>query len=79
MERYKKFLGKLSADLRKRLIRAVCKISSNDFKGLDIKILQSNYKIFRCRVGRVRILFLKSESGNRILDIGFRGDVYKGM
>jgi len=79
MERYKKFLSRLPVNLRKRLIAAVCKIADNNLDGLDIKILQSNYKIFWCRVGKVRILFQKAESGNKVLDIGFRGDIYKGI
>lgn len=65
--------------MRKRLIEAVCKIAENDLKSLDVKILQSTYKIFRCRVGKARILFQKTESGNRVMDIGFRGDIYKGF
>lgn len=79
MERYKKFLSKLPADLREKLILAVCKIAENDLVGLDVKLLQSNYKISRCRVWKVRILFQVAQSGNRVLDIGFRGGIYKGL
>ncbi|MDD3862200.1 MAG: type II toxin-antitoxin system RelE/ParE family toxin [Candidatus Gracilibacteria bacterium] len=79
MERYKKFLSKLPVDLREKLILVVCKIAENDLVGLDLKLLQSNYKIYRCRVGKVRILFQVAKFGNKVLDIGFRGDVYKGL
>lgn len=79
MEKYKKFLAKLPADLRIKLINAVEKISKNNLKNLDIKILHSKYKVYRCRVGKLRILFQKTETSNRIMDIGFRGDIYKNF
>lgn len=79
MEKYKKFLAKLPPKLRARLIKAVFQIADGNLKNLDIKIIHSKYGVYRCRVGRLRILFEKTESGNRIMDIGFRGDVYKNF
>lgn len=79
MEKYKKFLAKLPADLRIKLINAVEKISNNNLKNLDVKTLHSKYKVHRCRVGKLRILFQKTEASNRIMDIGFKGDIYKNF
>ncbi|MBT3704235.1 type II toxin-antitoxin system RelE/ParE family toxin [Candidatus Peregrinibacteria bacterium] len=76
MEKYKKFLLKLSPALRKRLILAIEKIADGQVSGLDIKKLHNEIPVYRCRVGKVRILFEKAEDGNRILAIKFRGDVY---
>jgi mRNA-degrading endonuclease RelE of RelBE toxin-antitoxin system len=77
MEKYKKFLKKLSPTLRKRLIKAVFLIADDKLKTLDIKMLHSKFCVYRCRVGKLRILFQKTENGNRIMGIGFRGDIYK--
>jgi mRNA-degrading endonuclease RelE of RelBE toxin-antitoxin system len=79
MEQYKKFLAKLSPTLRARLIKAVCQIAVGNLKNLDIKMMHSKYSVYRCRVGKLRILFQKTENGNSIMDIGFRGDIYKNF
>lgn len=79
MEKYKKFLAKLPPNLRTKLIKAVNKIADGNLKNLNIKILHSKYKVCRCRVGKLRILFQKTETNNRIMDIGFREDIYKNF
>jgi mRNA-degrading endonuclease RelE of RelBE toxin-antitoxin system len=76
MEKYKKFLLKLNPALRKRLLSAIDKIANGRVAGLDIKKLHNKIPVYRCRVGKVRILFEKTEDGNRILEIRFRGDAY---
>lgn len=77
MEKYIKFLTKLDAKTRDRLIKIIWKIADGDLKNLDIKMLHSEYGVYRCRIGKIRILFQKTEFGNRVMDIGWRGDVYK--
>lgn len=79
MEKYKKFLAKLPPALRQELIKAISQIADNNLKNLDIKIMHSKYSVYRCRVGKLRILFQKTKSGNTIMDIGFRGDIYKNF
>jgi mRNA-degrading endonuclease RelE of RelBE toxin-antitoxin system len=77
MEKYKKLLRRLGARQRLQLITAIGKIANGTLSGLDVKKLHKEIPVYRCRVGKVRILFEKSSDGNRILDMGFRGDVYK--
>lgn len=79
MEKYKKFFAKLPVALRLKLIKTVCQIADGDLKNLDIKVLESKYEIYRCRVGKVRILFQKNANKYQILDVGFRGDVYRNV
>lgn len=76
MKKYKKFLKFLTPALRGRLIIAADKIVAGKTSDLDIKKLHKEIPVYRCRVGKVRILFEKTEDGNRILEIKFRGDVY---
>ena len=76
MEKYKKILKHLEPALRKRLILAMEKIVDGKVSGLDVKKLHREIPVYRCRVGKVRILFEKTKNGNRILGIKFRGDAY---
>ena len=77
MERYKKILSKLPKSLRLRVIKTLYRIGDDNFKGLDIVQMSGSHQLYRCRVGKVRILFQKRPSENVIIDIGFRGGVYK--
>ena len=77
MKNYLKFLSRLPKDLRERLLFVVSQIATGDLKGLDVKALLGFENVYRCRVGKLRILFRKGFSEYEILDIGFRGDVYK--
>ncbi|OGJ49218.1 hypothetical protein A2335_05065 [Candidatus Peregrinibacteria bacterium RIFOXYB2_FULL_32_7] len=77
MENYLKFLQKLPINLRLKVINYLEKIVKNDLKNLDIKALKGTNIFYRCRVGKIRIIFEKKEEVNIIYDIGFRGDIYK--
>jgi len=60
------------------LLITVEKIQTWDFAWLDIIKMKGLVGIYRCRVGDMRIIFeenLKWEFD--ILDIGWRGDIYK--
>lgn len=76
MLKYIKFLQKLPKSLREKLILVVQRIAKNDLKNLDIKPLVANGDFYRCRVGKIRIIFEKRKEENIIHDIGFRGDIY---
>lgn len=79
MKDYEKLLKKLPKQLRLRIIKAIERIATNDTKKLDIKILSGQYNVYRCRVGKIRILFQRRGKSNFILDIGFRGGIYSKM
>lgn len=73
-----KFIGRLEAKQSKRVRAAINKIQSSTLSGLDIKPLQGHKGWYRCRVGKIRIIFIKTSSGNNIIEtIDFRGGVYK--
>ncbi len=76
MLNYIKFLNRLPVALRLRLLRTIERITKNDLTGLDIKQLAGMDNIFRCRVGKIRIIFEKGDEDNIIHDIGFRGGIY---
>lgn len=65
--------------LRIRVIKAIYKIGDEELKGLDIVQMSGPHQLYRCRVGKIRIVFQKRPSGNVVMDMGFRGDVYKNF
>ncbi|MBI4234921.1 type II toxin-antitoxin system RelE/ParE family toxin [Candidatus Peregrinibacteria bacterium] len=79
MQDYLKFLKKLPKELRLRVIEAIDQIALGEVANLDVKRLSAEYEVYRCRVDKIRILFQKRGDGNYVLDIGFRGDVYKKL
>ncbi len=76
MQNYIKFLSRLPKSLQLRLISVIGKIVENKLEGLDIKPMVGFEDIYRCRVGKVRILFEKGVDENIIHDVGFRGSIY---
>lgn len=79
MENYLKFIGRLPKNLRLKVIKAVENLANNKLQNLDIKRLSAPHELYRCRVGKIRILFQKRNNVNFVLDIGFRGDIYKKL
>lgn len=79
MDKIEKFLQKIDAVLEGRVRAVIVAILQNKFDGLDIKPLQGHKGVFRCRVGKVRVVFFKGDTKNSIVHIGFRGEVYKAL
>lgn len=74
MDEISKFARKLKKDEALKLFNAIDFVRSNQLSGLDIKKLKSGKSIYRARVGRMRIHFLKTDQGNVIVKVGFRND-----
>ena len=69
-----KFLARLDADRRQKVLIVVEHIERGNFSGLDMRKLRGSPDIYRVRVGRVRIKFVMNESGTRIFSIDNRSD-----
>lgn len=69
-----KFLKKQDITVQKRLIHAICKLPLEG----DIKKLQGTNG-FRLRVGNFRVLFDVNGTIIDIIEIGNRGQIYKGV
>jgi mRNA-degrading endonuclease RelE of RelBE toxin-antitoxin system len=74
MNKLDKFLYKLDKKTRDIAGKAIVLILSGDFSMLDLKKLKGSENRYRVRVGRVRIIFDKTNNGNKIQDISFRND-----
>ena len=74
MHKIDKFLARLDADRRQKVLAIVERINNSDFSGLDMRKLQGSLDSYRVRVGKVRIKFTMNALGIRIFSIDNRGD-----
>ena len=78
MDRLQKFLRKVDGKQKSRVVQVLDSIHRNELQGLDIKPLKGHPKQYRCRVGDIRIIFIKNSlSQNIVIDMDFRGNIYK--
>lgn len=72
-----KFLKSLNADLRLKLRNRLIELKSAPFESLDIKELKGfKNKVYRLRVGKIRIIYKIENKNIEIIDIDFRGNIY---
>lgn len=69
-----KFLVKLDAERREKVLAVLLQIRSGDFKNLDIKKLKGEVLRYRVRVGRCRVTFETGQKGINIISIDFKND-----
>jgi mRNA-degrading endonuclease RelE of RelBE toxin-antitoxin system len=74
-----KFLARLQKARARRIIPVLRRIEANDLHGLNIKLLSGKHHILRCRVGDIRILFVQNASGNTVIDVDDRKDIYRRL
>lgn len=73
-----KFIGRLTPKQRLWVINIIRKIRDNKFTGLDIKPLSEHKGWYRCRTGKIRIVFVKTSAGTNIIyAVAFRSQIYK--
>lgn len=74
MNKLDKFLLKVDKKTRMILEEVIILIISGNFSVLDIKKLKGGQKMYRVRVGKVRIIFEHTKNGNKIQDISYRDE-----
>jgi mRNA-degrading endonuclease RelE of RelBE toxin-antitoxin system len=77
MDNIDKFLSKLSAKELDIVLYIMQKISKWDFVWLDYKKLKWEQNLYRVRKWKMRIIFRKVLEKWIIVNIDFRGSVYK--
>ena len=71
----RKYLSKLEKDIQLRILSAIEELpEKGDIQKMKGQHLQN---VYRLRIGRYRVLFVREESSIKILDIDTRGDIYK--
>lgn len=79
MDNISKLLQKLSQKERQIILEILEKIKNNVLEGLEIKKLSGFENLFRIRKGSFRIVFMKKENKNLLVNVGYRKDVYKRL
>ncbi len=78
MDKFAKFLAKIDARLSASVRETAVKILSGEWEGLDIQPLKGRKNHFRCRIGSIRLIFIRvAQNQCVVLDAGFRGEIYK--
>lgn len=78
MDRITKFLRKLDLKRQAHVQSVADLIVRDELAGLDIKPIKGRKGWYRCRIGKIRLLFLHTDTGQNILmDVDFRGNIYK--
>lgn len=79
MDRIDKFLDKLDAIRRARLLELLQKIRLGDCESLQISKLTGTKYLYKCRQGKIRIVFSRRDNVNSVVNIDFRDKVYRDL
>jgi mRNA-degrading endonuclease RelE of RelBE toxin-antitoxin system len=74
MNKLDKFLSKLDSKNRLILEKVISLIVINEFSTLDLKKLKGSSDKYRVRIGKIRIIFERTKTGNNIQNISYRDD-----
>jgi len=80
MDRMQKFMRRLSPKMYAVVRRAYVAILENKLDQLDVTPMQGTKNCFRCRIGDVRIVFVRMQPGvNIIVEIQYRDKAYRNL
>lgn len=74
MDKNKKFLKQITDAERIAVGSAVANILAGSKTGLNIRKLEGYTHIYRVRIGRIRIVYEKTDTTIIIVKIGFKGE-----
>lgn len=78
MDRISKFLNGLPEKQRGSVISAIFAIERNELDHLDVKPMKGKKHWYRCRIGKVRIIFVRMDKGRCIVsDVDWRSRIYR--
>lgn len=77
MDKIKKFLAKLTVKERDVVANLIVKAISGELGGLDVKKLKGFERLYRIRKGKIRVIFEKGVSCNKVINVDYRGKVYE--
>jgi len=67
MDKIKKILNKVPKNIREKILLTIFLLEKGLTKNMDIKKIRNSKKLYRIRVGKYRIFFMK-EGNNLIID-----------
>ena len=75
VEKWLKLVNK--SGRKEDLLVTIDKIIKKDFVGLDIVLMENQKWYYRCRVGKLRIIFFEKNGLFYVDKVWYRWDVYK--
>lgn len=79
MDRIRKFLLKLDKNRKTQLLKIFQDIKNLNLKKHDVKALKDFSGLFRLRKGKIRVIFTKQNNIGFIVNVDFRGSLYKNL
>ncbi len=79
MDKIRKFLRRLNKTEKIKVLKLLHDISNNSLSKLTVKKLQGLKDLYRIRIGKIRIIFKKTDKKNVIINIDYRKDSYKDL
>lgn len=79
MDKIQKFLQQLSGKELARVLVIMLAIQSGEWTALDMKKLMHEEDLYRVRTGKIRIVFRMVNGKWVVVNIDYRGDVYKNL
>ena len=77
MDQIEKFLSKLEKKLAQKIVKVLLDIVALDLKTYDLEKMGGFKDHYRIRVGKIRIIFIKSNEKGLPIYIEYRGSAYK--
>lgn len=74
MNKTQKFIRKLPDKDQLEIAKTMRKLTSRDWYGLDVIRLKGQTNIFRCRIGRVRIIFSFTKNVFELISVDNRSE-----
>ncbi len=72
-----KFMIKLSENKRKKILEKINIIETKGVEFANVKVLKGHKNIFRLKIDKIRIIFTLNKGYFEVLDIDYRGNIYK--
>ncbi|MEK7126862.1 MAG: hypothetical protein AAB848_02035 [Patescibacteria group bacterium] len=79
MNKYLKFIQKLSVKDREKVLEIWRRIINSDLEKLNVKKLSGFQNYYRVRAGKIRFVFKMENSRNILINIDYRKDAYRNL
>lgn len=78
VDRIRKFLDSLDEKVKKKIYKKLQEVKANPFEVSGVKQLKGwGEKVYRVRIGKIRVIYKILKDDIEIVDIDFRGNIYK--
>lgn len=79
MDKIDKFYGKLTAKERKFVYAVLEKLLRNDVSTVKFKKLKGYEDLYTIRIGKIRIICVKTKNKYIPVDMDYRKNIYRGI